>query len=183
MSLSISKIRPNSTIDRNLPVLVLLSGGIDSTACVHYYLSHNYSVSALFVDYGQPQSNKEAQAAAAISEFYQIRLQTYSIIGLKVSEGYVRARNALLLSLGLMHFQHESGLLALGIHSGTEYADCTPEFLAEMEKLFVLYESGRIRIDAPFLLWSKHDIWLYANSENVPLHLSYTSNPNDVRSF
>ena len=34
-------------------VIVLLSGGIDSTACVNYYLSQKLKLLGLFIDYGQ----------------------------------------------------------------------------------------------------------------------------------
>ena len=42
--------------DKN--VLVLLSGGIDST-CIHYYQNLGYNVKGLFIDYGQPAANQE----------------------------------------------------------------------------------------------------------------------------
>lgn len=38
----------------DLEVLVLLSGGIDSTACLDFYLQLGRPSCALFVDYGQP---------------------------------------------------------------------------------------------------------------------------------
>jgi len=35
-------------------VLVLASGGIDSTACLFYYKELGHEIEALFVDYGHP---------------------------------------------------------------------------------------------------------------------------------
>jgi len=41
------------------PALILLSGGIDSTACVHYYLDQKFDVKAVFIDYGQKARKNE----------------------------------------------------------------------------------------------------------------------------
>ena len=39
-------------------VRALVSGGIDSTACINFYKNLNFDVEAIFVDFGQP-SRKE----------------------------------------------------------------------------------------------------------------------------
>lgn len=163
------------------PVLVLLSGGLDSAACIHYYISQGYRVAALFVDYGQPQALPEEKAASDVCGYYQIQLQKLAIDGPTVSDRYVRARNALLLALALMHFNYQTGIVALGIHAGTPYVDCSSEFVVEMGHVFSLYERGAVRIDAPFLNWSKQQIWMYATTNNVPLQLTHSSNPEDMR--
>lgn len=35
-------------------VIVLASGGVDSTACLFYYREAGHDVEALFIDYGHP---------------------------------------------------------------------------------------------------------------------------------
>jgi 7-cyano-7-deazaguanine synthase len=165
------------------PVLVLLSGGIDSTTCIHYYGSRGFQVTALFVDYGQPQAVQENGAASAVCDHYKIPLRKFTISGSKVSAQYVRARNALLLTLALMHFDHCAGIIALGIHSGTPYVDCSPNFTFVMREVFNLYEEGRVRIDTPFIDWTKRDIWIYAKANDVPLHLTCSSNLDDLTPF
>jgi 7-cyano-7-deazaguanine synthase len=164
-----------------LNVLVLLSGGIDSSACVEFYVSRGYNVSALFVDYGQPDAKQEQVAATAIAQHYAIGLNQLTITGCHISEGYIPARNSMLLCLALMNFGYKHGIVALGIHAGTPYADCTPEFERLMQQVFELYEQDRIRIDAPFLNWTKSEIWDYAQMEDVPLHLTHSNNLDDLR--
>jgi 7-cyano-7-deazaguanine synthase len=161
-------------------VLVLLSGGIDSTACVEYYLSLGYIVSALFVDYSQPYVNQEKAAATAIAKYYHIPLGEIKISGFSISEGYIPARNSILLNLALLCFGQESGIVAIGIHSGTPYADCSPDFANLMQQIYDLYEEGRVRIDAPFLQWTKTEIWEHAKIQKVPLHLNHSTNLNDL---
>ncbi len=161
-------------------VLVLLSGGIDSAACVEYYVSRGYSVSALFIDYGQPNVNQEKAAASAIADHYHIPIRQLKVSGCSVKEGYVPARNAILLSLALLSFGPDSGIVALGIHAGTPYSDCSPEFALLMQQIYDLYEGGRIRIDAPFLQWTKNEIWEHAKIQKVPLHMTHSTNLNDL---
>lgn len=162
-------------------VLVLLSGGIDSATCIAYYLSQEYHVSALFVDYGQLGARQEQIAASAIAQHYRIALKLFTLTGSHSSEGYIPARNSLLLCLALMNFEYKYGLVALGIHSGTSYADCSPKFKHLMQQVFELYEEGRVQIDTPFLNWTKSEIWDYAQLQHVPLHLTYSNNLDDLR--
>ena len=53
---------------------VLLSGGIDSTACVAFYLQQGFQVRGLFVDYGQAANAHEASAVDAVAHHYAIPL-------------------------------------------------------------------------------------------------------------
>ncbi len=161
-------------------VCVLLSGGVDSSACVGYYVSKGYDVGALFIDYGQPHADKEAAAATAISEHYGIALKKLTVQGYAPPDGYVPGRNAVLLSLALMATTFTCGLIGLGIHSGTPYADCTSDFCGKMQKVCDLYTGGQVQIDAPFAEWTKSEIWDYARAHGVPLDVTHTSNPDDL---
>lgn len=160
---------------RQKKVMVLLSGGIDSSACVSYYLSQSLLVTALFVDYGQKSAKCEIRAAKLISKSYQVPLRVNKLSGGKNFEGgSILGRNAFLLYAGLMNFEYESGLIAIGIHSGTIYWDCSEDFFFLMQKCFKTYSGGCISIDAPFLKWNKREIWDYCMSKKVPLKFTYS---------
>jgi 7-cyano-7-deazaguanine synthase len=154
--------------------VVLLSGGIDSSACVHYYLSAGYNVVGLFIDYGHPASGCEKLASAKIAEAFGIYLHTLKITGAFVSAGEVRGRNALLVCSALMYMNMECGLVVLGIHAGTDYSDCSPSFISKVQEVADLYADGRIQIAAPFLQFSKADILDYAKKHDLPLALTYS---------
>src|SRR5437016_4952826 len=125
---------------QDMVVLVLLSGGIDSSACAQFYLDLGCKVSCLFVDYGQAAAKYEQAAAIAISAHYGIKLDRISCTGFPLSaEGFIQGRNAFLLSCALMAFGHSSGLVAIGVHSGTRYVDCKPSFIKEAQRVFDLY--------------------------------------------
>jgi 7-cyano-7-deazaguanine synthase len=164
---------------RNSPsvgnVWVLFSGGIDSTACLAFYLEQGFSVQGLFVDYGQVAALRELHAAEAIARHYQIFLQELSWSGPeKKGPGLIVGRNAFLLIGALMELTEKVGILAIGIHSGTDYLDCAPAFIQKMQSLFDLYTQGRIQIGAPFLKWKKHEIFNYCKSHGVPVGLTYS---------
>jgi len=125
--------------------------------------------------------NLEQTAAKAIAKHYKIELKCIAISGCHIADGYIPARNSFLLSLALMNFKYTHGVIAIGIHAGTPYSDCSPLFKDVMQELFDLYENGRIRIDAPFLTWKKSEIWDYAQLQKVPLHLTHSNNLEDLQ--
>ena len=99
---------------------------------------------------------------------------------LRLSIQCLPARNALLLSVALMSMECDSGIVAIGIHAGTPYVDCSLDFQRRMQNVYDLYTNGSVRIDAPFIQWTKSDIWDYAQMQNVPLNLTYSSNLGDL---
>lgn len=156
-------------------VQVLLSGGIDSSACVAFYLEHGFSVSGAFIDYGQAANLNEAHAAKIISEYYKIPLKQFMCSGFhKKKEGYIRGRNAFFLIAALMELSEKKSIIAMGIHSGTEYIDCSSMFINDMQSIFDSYTNGVIQIGVPFLKWTKNDIWSFCKSRSVPIDLTYS---------
>ena len=154
---------------------MLLFGGLDSSACLSLLLDRGFAASALFVDYEQLSAAKEHRAASRVSSHYRVGLRKLTCKGLGTwSKGFIPARNALLLVGGLMAFRSETGVVAIGIHTGTSYSDCTPTFVRRMQIVFDLYTDGRVRISAPFLRWNKRQIWDYCRTKGVPVALTYS---------
>lgn len=165
-------MRRNST---NPEVWVLLSGGIDSTACMAFYLSQDFPVRAAFVDYGQVAANREANAAKDVAKYYQVPLERFKCLGFhKKKAGLICGRNAFLLVTALMEISDNVGILAIGVHAGTNYLDCGPLFIRKMQTIFDMYTGGRVQIGTPFLKWTKREIWMYCKSQAVPLKLTYS---------
>lgn len=143
-------------------------------SCVAYYKERDFTVSALFVDYGQISSGREGAAAQAIAHELNIPLARVSTSGLSIPSGEITGRNALLLTTALMAFPGDCGLISLGIHAGTTYDDCSPSFIDSMQHVFDVYADGRVQADAPFLHLSKDEIYEYAISRRLPLELTYS---------
>lgn len=156
-------------------VVVLLSGGLDSTACLYFYREQRRSVSALFVDFGQPARERERWAAEAISLHTETPLVTARIDGIpEIAGRETPGRNTLLVSTALMVVPPETRSVALGIHAGTPYPDCTPDFVQRMNALLDLATDGRVVLAAPFVHWSKVDIWDFLESHSAPTELTWS---------
>lgn len=162
------------------PVLVLLSGGIDSAALIHYYRSQNTPVCALHIIYGQPASRRELQAAQAIAEHYNIELRIGQIeppLARRGDEYY--CRNAILVLMACATLLSGVNRVALGVHAGTVYYDCSEGFIADMQRLVDGYFGGTVTVVAPFLWWNKSEIYFYCKNHGVPINLTYSCERND----
>ncbi len=156
-------------------VLVLLSGWIDSTACLDFYLQLGRPPCGLFIDYGQVAAASEWQAACAVADFYDIPVNRIRWEGAKSKgDGLILGRNAALLTTALMEKPQSVCVLAAGIHSGTGYADCTDEFREKIQTILDIYEEPSVQFAAPFLSWTKAEIVEYCLLRRVPLDLTYS---------
>lgn len=158
-------------------VTVLASGGLDSTVCLAYYRAREDDVQALWVDYGQPAARAEAAAVARIAAHYAVPLLELRVAGIPwQGTGEPReypARNLTLAALAL-NTHPGPGLIALGIHAGSPFEDCTESFVAQLDSLVSLLSRGRVRVDCPFVAWSKFDVARWGWSAGVPFHLTYS---------
>jgi len=156
--------------------IVLFSGGIDSGACAHYLAREKHEVHPLFVDYGQRAATPEAAAANKLSCALGLKLHSLNIsTGRSFGAGEIRGRNAFLVfSAILSPLYNEPCTIALGIHSGTPYYDCTVAFLDSVDRLVTEQSDGRARVIAPFLTWSKRNIFEYFKESELPLELTYS---------
>ena len=155
-------------------VLVLFSGGLDSTACILYYQSMKYEVTTLFVDYGQRSRDEEQRASRRIALKLGVKRTMVRINPMRTGVGLIRGRNALLITLGLMKAPFEQGLIAIGTHAGTNYPDCTEDFIDQMNAVANYYADGSIRIDAPFVKWNKLDIFTFLKMKRGPITSTYS---------
>jgi 7-cyano-7-deazaguanine synthase len=160
---------------RKTRATILLSGGIDSAACLALYSEQRFKIDALFVDYGQASARREHRAAKAISGHYRVSLRAIRLAPAKQKgPGLIRGRNAFLLLTALVEFKAPGGIIALGIHGGTRYSDCSPLFVRKMQATFDTCTGGAVQIGSPFLKWKKSDVWAFAKSKGVPTRLTYS---------
>jgi 7-cyano-7-deazaguanine synthase len=156
-------------------VAVLLSGGIDSTACIHFYVHQKFRIQPIFVNYSQPARRAEATSARAVCAFYKLRLRTIRIQGPRIpSSGEILARNLALISTALMEVGLEANLIAIGIHGGTRYFDCSHTFTKLCERMLEGYTDGRVRLGTPFLEMNKGQVWTYCKQNRVPVLLTWS---------
>lgn len=155
--------------------LVLISGGIDSAACVAFYAKLGHPVEGLFVDYGQPVHTVEKASAVKVAHHYSIPLETLVCQGPNVTfRGEILARNAFLIMSALLYNPKWTGIIAIGIHAGTPYYDCSEEFVEDISGVMDGYADGRIVLGAPFLHWTKAMVWDFCLQNNVPVGITWS---------
>lgn len=162
-------------------VVILLSGGIDSMACVNFYLQQGYDVECIFCNYGQPGAVSELIAASKIAEHYQVPLRIIETTNISIPEsGEICGRNALLVQQALCCYGYGTYKIILGIHDGTGYADCSQLFVDHMNRLIDCYANGTIILEAPFLNWLKPEIISYCKANSLPVHFTYSCEAGKV---
>ena len=155
--------------------VVLMSGGIDSSATLVACQGPGTSLSGMFVDYGQPAAQSEWQAAQRIASHYLIEIEKVTLgVGLVSDRGEFFGRNALFVLAAAGAITERPLTIALGIHAHTDYYDTTPLFVKHIERLLNGYSGGSVTLCVPFLADTKAKIIQYAMGKSVPLHLTYS---------
>lgn len=155
--------------------LVLLSGGIDSFACAHFLLNNNHRVKALFIDFGQGAAVSEWEAAENVATYLEISVQRVKISNdTSFREGEIIGRNLMLTAIGLTFTSSDTSGIALGIHYGTSYFDCSSSFSKRLNTIIQDCSNGSTSLLTPFISWSKQDILEYSNNHHMPLEFTYS---------
>ncbi len=160
---------------------VLLSGGVDSTTLLALCAGQDSDdIRALFIDYGQAAAAQERAAARAAAKAYGAALREASVHIGPIPSGEISGRNALLVHVALSMVGTEPGSLLLGIHAGTGYRDCTPAFVQAMQISLDAHRDGALQLAAPFVEWSKAEVYAYAQSLGVAFETTYSCEAGSV---
>lgn len=159
----------------NKQAIVLMSGGIDSAACAHLLIGQGLSVSAVFIDYGQAALAAEKNAATHMAEHLEITLRRFNVFGSEpFGTGELPGRNAFLAMAAVFLMRAPPGIIAMGVHGGTPYYDCSERFAESMARLVAEQTDGRTIFVAPFISWNKQDIYDYFQKAGLPIDLTYS---------
>ncbi|SUS03286.1 7-cyano-7-deazaguanine synthase [uncultured Defluviicoccus sp.] len=138
-------------------------------------LKQGYGVGGLFIDYGQAAAEHEALAVRRIADQLSIPLMKTSITGLPpFGPGELAGRNAFFVFTALLATRGQPGLIAVGIHDGTPYYDCSTRFVDSIGTLVAEHTDGKTSVIAPFLRWSKKDVVEYFRSTGLPFEMTYS---------
>ena len=155
--------------------VILLSGGIDSTATLAAYKDTTENTLAVFLDYGQAAAHSEWDAAQNIAAHYTVEIERVGLgFSLISDNGEYFGRNALFVLTAAGVTRERPLTVALGIHSLTEYYDTTPLFSRDMQRLLNGYSGGEVELSTPFLAHTKAEVFKFAKEREVPLHLTYS---------
>jgi 7-cyano-7-deazaguanine synthase len=155
-------------------VLLLSSGGVDSTALLDFYLRTRNEVECLHFQYGQKNAKSEKEAFNKILSHYKVNGRIIDLGFVPCKSSYeVSCRNALFVLIAASI--NESPLrLALGIHEDSRYYDCSRRFIDDCQKILDGYFAGTVRVEAPFIGFKKSEIIVYCKNFKVPTNLTYS---------
>jgi 7-cyano-7-deazaguanine synthase len=180
------------------PVVLLLSGGLDSATCLALAADAGAEILALTIDYNQ-RHRIELDAARALAARYSVASHIILPLDLRGFGGsaltadipvpksgvepgipvtYVPARNTIFLSVALGWAEAAGATdLAIGVNAldYSGYPDCRPEFIAAFEAMANLATKAgveghaRYRIHTPLLHLSKAEIVATAHKAGLDM--------------
>lgn len=162
-------------MDRSRRATVLMSGGIDSTACAAFLVNQGLEVSGIFMDHGQAAADFERVAVRSLAAALGIEVQELALTGaVPFKSGELVGRNAFLVFSAMFATHAGSGRIALGLHAGTPYYDCSPAFIEAINRAVAEHTDNTVRVVAPFIAWTKRDVYDYFVQAGLPIELTYS---------
>ena len=178
-----------------MKIIVLLSGGIDSTVALAHAIDQGHSCQAISFDYGQTHI-RELDAATKIAAYYKVVHRTINLHSAfqptsaltgqlhmpethatELDSTYVPARNLLMLAIAIAHAENiNSQAVVIGANADDHdgYLDCRPEFINAMDRMSRLGTLNHVGVWAPFVSMTKRDIIQLGYSLNAPLRLTWS---------
>lgn len=183
-------------------IVVLHSGGLDSTTLVQLARSEAAAVQTVSFFYGQRHMH-ELEASKRLATLWKLQHIEFDILSAfnpirrasssallyhsDVPEGHyaqenmvqtiVPNRNMIMASLAIGYAQAIGyEYVGLAVHAGDHfiYPDCRPEFVSALGNASLAATDGAVKIYAPFLNVSKTDIVRLGSDLQVPFELTYS---------
>ena len=185
-------------------VIILASGGLDSSTVAGIAKSSEAKIYGLSFDYGQ-RHDKELQAAKKIAKHFKFKDLKIVKVNLSLWGGssltdkkkqipnkginkniipntYVPGRNTIFISIALSYAEAiNADLIGLGVNAldYSGYPDCRPDYIQQFQKLANLSnkrgrENKPIKLWTPLLNLNKEEIIEMAFDHNVPIEETWS---------
>ena len=185
-------------------IVVLLSGGLDSSTVTGIAKKAKANIYGLSFDYGQ-RHKKELNSAVIIAKHFEI--QEFKIVKLdlslwggssltdpqkniptdgiqknKIPNTYVPGRNTIFISVALSYAEAiDADFIGLGVNAldYSGYPDCRPDYIKKFQELAKLSnkrgrENNPIKLWTPLIDLNKEEIFELAFVNNVPLNKTWS---------
>ena len=183
-----------------MKIVVIYSGGLDSSVLLHHLQSEGHQVHALSINYGQ-RHRRELESAHDIAQALSVQHELADLSTVKhllagnsltspeipVAEGHyseasmkstiVPNRNMLFLALATSYaLSIHASAVAYAAHSGDHaiYPDCRSEFADAMQTAIQLADWNSIELMRPFVNWNKAEIVQRGHQLNTPLEKTWS---------
>ena len=189
---------------KNKSIVILLSGGLDSSTVTGIAKQSKAKIFGLTFDYGQ-RHKKELDSASLISKHFEIEefkivkldlslwggssltdteksIPTDGIQTNKIPNTYVPGRNTIFISVALSYAEAiNADFIGLGVNAldYSGYPDCRPDYIKKFQELADLAnkrgrENNPIKIWTPLINFNKEKIIELAFENNVPLEKTWS---------
>ena len=189
---------------KNKSIVILLSGGLDSSTVTGIAKRAKAKIFGLSFDYGQ-RHKKELHSASKIAKHFDIKefkvikldlslwggssltdkQKNIPLKGVKTNEipnTYVPGRNTIFISVALSYAEAiDADFIGLGVNAldYSGYPDCRPDYIKKFQELADLAnkrgrENNPIKLWTPLLDLNKEEIFQLAFDNNVPLEKTWS---------
>ena len=189
---------------KNKSIVILLSGGLDSSTITSIAKNSKAKIFGLSFDYGQ-RHKKELNSASIIARHFEIhefktikldlslwggssltdskkKIPTDGIQTNKIPNTYVPGRNTIFISVALSYAEAiDADFIGLGVNAldFSGYPDCRPDYITKFQELANLAnkrgrENNPIKLWTPLINLNKKEIIQLAFENNVPLEKTWS---------
>jgi 7-cyano-7-deazaguanine synthase len=171
-------------------IILLLSGGLDSSVLASILSKQDFDIYPLFVDYGQLSARMELKSCKSVCKFLSINnlkiVSAKSIASLSPPNQLINEENAdpvfpnrnlMLLTVASIYAANiHSAAIAIGITRSSEiiYPDCTYQFLQTATHTLNISFGRNIDILAPLQDFTKNEVVKVAMEERIPITSTYS---------
>jgi len=170
-----------------LTILLLYSGGIDSTVLLYWLKSKQYEVAPFFINYGQFVADREFESALNICNKIGVPLTTVNLSETakltitqltkpgKSTNIVFPNRNLFLLTLGsIIAYENRYDGIAIGLIKSEIFPDATSLFLEKANDAINTGLGKNIPIISPFIEMDKKRVVYLSKQLNVPIEDTFS---------
>jgi len=170
-------------------IVVLFSGGVESSALLVHYLTRNYLVYPLYVKFGYPWEWEELKKAKGVYNFFKARYPNLMLMGIRKFKAVLKKfqetpesekeleipmRNFILCTVGAVYALSKGinrcAIGSLGIYP---FEDNKREFFEDFSKTISASLGKEFFVETPFMNMHKHEV-IRKYGRLIPLELSLT---------
>jgi 7-cyano-7-deazaguanine synthase len=167
-------------------IVVLASGGVDSSVIMLLLRKSGDEVLPLFVDYGQLAMEKEWKSCKLVSSYLGLNPHKVDVSGFGKSiqsgitnnkldiekKAFLPTRNLLFLTIGAAYaYANSAAAVCIGILANPIFPDQTVNFIQTAQKCINTALDSDIRIITPLISLDKRDILKLAYEHKLPMDL------------
>ena len=172
-----------------MKIVVLTSGGVDSSVMMLLLKKEDHELFPLFIDYGQLAREREWSSCKNVCHYFDLKPYQMNIPGFGESipsgitdceldvekDAFLPTRNLLFLTLGAAYgYARSANVVAIGLLSNPIFPDQTVEFVKAAQRSISVSLGVNVTVLTPMISLDKFDALKLARKYGLPLDLTYS---------